>query len=147
MSDIIYDTAIAAEKAFYCALEAGDFTAMMTVWEPVSTVVCIHPLGLCLLGINQVRASWQAILRNNTRLEVVCEPIQRLDEPAIAIHSVYEHITLAYAAKLEPGVATQQTMLATNIYRFNTLGWRMILHHSSPPPSVPAKTRTKFQIH
>lgn len=132
MQVTIYTTAEAAEAAFYKALETADFTTMLSVWEHSPTVLCIHPLGTSLQGIEQIRSSWQNILRNNPALRVVCEPIQQRPEQALAIHSVREHITV-----FGSNPPLQQTMLATNIYRFDGQGWRMILHHSSPQPATP----------
>lgn len=128
----IYATAEAAETAFYKALETADFAMMMSVWESSSAVQCIHPLGPSLQGIEQVRSSWQNILRNNPALSVVCEPIQKRPEQTLAIHCVREHITVCGTDPV-----LQQTMLATNIYRFDGQSWRMILHHSSPQPRPP----------
>jgi hypothetical protein len=54
----------------------------------------------------------------------------------IAIHSVYEQITVA-------GQGTSRTpMLATNIYQRTDHGWRMVAHHASPAPVAPAAQAT-----
>ena len=50
----------------------------------------------------------------------------------IAIHSVYEQISIAGQGP------ARNPMLATNIYLRTDHGWRMVAHHSSPAPAAPA---------
>jgi hypothetical protein len=51
----------------------------------------------------------------------------------LAVHSVYEHITIAGEAR------PRAPVIATNVYLRTERGWRMVAHHASPAPA-PAAT-------
>ena len=53
---------------------------------------------------------------------------KRFQADQLAIHVLYENITI--------GGRQQPPVIATNIYRFNGRGWRMILHHASPATEI-----------
>ncbi len=121
----------AAEYAFYVAIEGADLEAMMTVWEPSETIVCIHPLGPRLQGPQQIRASWRQILNSGVRLRFRIEGVQGLMQGDLAVRIVYEHITV-----LGTDEQPAQPVIATNIYRRTPVGWHIILHHASPGPAI-----------
>ena len=57
-----FETAESVEDAFYAALRKGDLTALMEIWADDDDVVCIHPGGDRIEGLDAVRASWERIL-------------------------------------------------------------------------------------
>jgi uncharacterized protein (TIGR02246 family) len=120
-----------AEAAFYEALEAGDLEAMMEVWAEDEEIVCVHPGGPRLAGFEQVRGSWAQILGSRQRLKVQLSNQVVLSGMTLAIHSVYENITVEGESRPRAAVA------ATNVYLRTAKGWRMILHHGSPTPPEP----------
>ncbi len=117
-----------AEKAFYRAFQALDLEAMMAIWSDEDDIVCIHPQGPRLEGYEQIRESWAQILGNSPPIQLRLSAQRRIDSDTIAVHYVNENIYLA--AEQQP----QFTILATNIYRRTSSGWRIILHHASPTP-------------
>jgi uncharacterized protein (TIGR02246 family) len=120
-----------AEAAFYEALEAGDLEAMMEIWAEDEDIVCVHPGGPRLAGFEQVRGSWAQILGSRQRLKVQLSNQVVLSGMTLAIHSVYENITVEGESRPRAAVA------ATNVYLRTAKGWRMILHHGSPTPPEP----------
>jgi len=120
-----------AEAAFYEALESGDLEAMMEVWAEDEDIVCVHPGGPRLAGFEQVRGSWAQILGSRQRLKVQLSNQVVLSGMTLAIHSVYENITVEGESRPRAAVA------ATNVFLRTGKGWRMILHHGSPTPPEP----------
>lgn len=119
-----------AEAAFYEALERGDLEAMMNVWSEDEEIVCVHPGGPRLNGYALVREGWRHIFEGGTRLKVQLLALSTVHAPFTAMHSVIEQITVIGQKHLAAPV------VATNVYIRGALGWRMIVHHSSPvPPS------------
>ncbi len=119
-----------AEAAFYEALEHGDLEAMMNVWSEDEEIVCVHPGGPRLNGYALVREGWRHIFEGGTRLKVQLLALSTVHAPFTAMHSVIEQITVIGQKHLAAPV------VATNVYIRGALGWRMIVHHSSPvPPS------------
>ncbi len=119
-----------AEVAFYEALERGDLDAMMAVWSEDDEIVCVHPGGPRLAGYALVREGWRHIFEGGTRLKIQLLALSTVHGPFTAVHSVIEQISMAGQKRLAAPV------VATNVYLRGALGWRMIVHHSSPvPPS------------
>ena len=120
-------TPYAAETAFYEAFEKTDLGAMMAVWEANETIVCVHPLGPRLQGLIPVRESWRQIFTAGTRLRFHISDVHSLFEEHLAVHVVFENITVL-GAEEQPA----QPIIATNIYRRHGESWHMIVHHASP---------------
>ena len=123
-----FPSAQAAEQAFYAAFENADYPAMMAVWSPDADIECIHPLGERLMGPQAVGNSWRRLLSGGKRMQFRLAHIKRFETERLAIHILYENITIAN--KQQPPV------IATNIYRFNGNGWYMIFHHASPATEI-----------
>jgi ketosteroid isomerase-like protein len=118
------------EAAFYEALERGDLDAMMSVWAEDEEIVCVHPGGPRLNGYALVREGWRHIFEGGTRLKVQLLALSTVHAPFTAVHSVIEQISVIGQKHLAAPV------VATNVFIRGALGWRMIVHHSSPvPPS------------
>ena len=132
MTSPIHASSQDCEAEFYRAFEAADLTAMMAVWAEDDDIVCVHPGGPRLAGIEAVRESWRHIFAGGPGLRV------RLSQPMItstlqtAIHTLHEHLSV-------PGDNRQHApMIATNIYLRTRRGWRMQLHHASAAPGQPS---------
>ncbi len=130
-----FATSWEAEAAFYTAFEHKDLKAMMSVWadDDDDHIICIHPLGLALIGRKAVEQSWKAIFRDAMPMKFRIEEQHRTEDGNIVVHVVHEHIELAEQS---------HTVLATNVYHLTELGWCMVLHHASPPPAVDRPTAT-----
>lgn len=127
----LYANSQEAEAAFYDALGKSDLEAMMAVWADDDEIYCVHPGGQRIAGVENVRESWRRLFRSGQSLSFQLRARHEMHGMMMAIHSVYEHITVA-------GQAMSRTpMLATNIYLRTDSGWRMVAHHASPAPSAP----------
>ena len=114
-----------AEAAFYEAMERGDVEAMMEVWSDDEEIVCVHPGGPRLSGVDQVRQSWTQILKPGLQIKVHLAGQVVVQGMMLAIHSLQE--TILVQGENRP----RAPVVATNVYQRGTAGWRMIVHHAS----------------
>ena len=129
----LFPTPEDAETAFYDAFERADIALMMAVWAETDDVVCIHPQGPRLVGFEAVRESWVQIFAGGSQLRVRTAEVRACDGQTVAVRNVIEQ--LAPPGRPEP----LHTVLATNVYELTDGGWRMTVHHASPPvePAAP----------
>ena len=131
MYTLIYGNSRDCEIAFYRAFEAADLSAMMAVWAEEDDIVCVHPGGPRLTGIEAVRESWRSIFAGGPRLRL------RMTQPLVtstlqtAIHTLHETLSAPHEAR------SRVSMIATNIYLRTQRGWRLHLHHASAVPEHP----------
>ncbi len=121
-----FPTPEAAETAFYAAFEARNLDAMMAVWAADDGIACIHPLAAPLDGRTAVAAGWQSMFEAAAQFQVQVELAHELRVAAQVIRIVREYLVIGQEA--EP----RAPILATNVYRKDAEGWRMVLHHASP---------------
>jgi ketosteroid isomerase-like protein len=118
-----------AESAFYEALTKADLDAMMAVWADDDDIYCVHPNGARVTGVESVRDSWRQIFSSGQTLRFQLRDSQVVQGMMLAVHSVYEHITIAGETR------PRGPVIATNIYLRTERGWRMVAHHASPVPA------------
>ncbi len=137
---IAFDTVEAAEEAFYDAMRNADLDAMMSVWADDEDIVCVHPNGPRLIGKEQVRNSWQAILDNGA---VTIRAVQQHGTTGsrFALRNLIEEITV------RSGRGTQIVhCVATNVFVRDIHGWRLTCHHSSPAGESPPPPSASGQV-
>jgi len=126
MSDTAFPTPEAAEAAFYAAFEARSLDAMMAVWGSDDSIACIHPLSAPLNGRAAVAAGWRSMFEAAGQFRVQIETVHEMREAAQVIHIVREYLIIGQETEPRPPI------LATNVYRREANGWRLVLHHASP---------------
>ena len=131
MKRTIFTTPQETEAAFYEAFEKADLEAMMAVWADDEDIVCVHPGGLRLSGVAQVRESWRQVFAAGQTLRFRLRHQQSLNGMTFAVHSIYEQISIAGEA------GARNPVITTNIYMRTENGWRMVVHHASPAPASP----------
>jgi len=128
----IYTTPSDAALAFYHAFEARDVDAMMATWADDEEIVCVHPGGTRLVGYDAVRAGWEQLFAGDTRLTFRLDQIVVIETVGLAMQSAIEHVSTG------GGGAPRGAAFATNVFLRTPLGWRMVMHHASPAPALPA---------
>jgi ketosteroid isomerase-like protein len=116
-----------AEAAFYKAIEQADVIAMMSVWAEDEEVICVHPGGKRLLGVDAVRESWRQIFAAGPRMRFRLLQVYAHTSRVLSIRNLYERISVGSDLR-------QHLVLATNVYILGPSGWRMLMHHASPLP-------------
>ena len=135
----LYANSQEAEAAFYDAFGKSDLEAMMAVWADDDEIYCVHPGGPRISGVEKVRESWRRLFSSGQTLSFQLRARHEIHGMMIAIHSVYEQITVAGQGP------ARNPMLATNIYLRTDHGWRMVAHHASPAPAAPVTTRSSSE--
>lgn len=120
------DTPESAESAFYVAFEARDLEAMMAVWAADAAIACIHPLAAPLTGRAAVASGWRSIFNAAGQFSMRVERVHEIRMADLVIHVVHEFLSIGQ--EIEPRPPIQ----ATNVYRREADGWRMLLHHAAP---------------
>jgi ketosteroid isomerase-like protein len=121
-----FPTPEAAESAFYAAFEARSLDAMMAVWAADDSIVCIHPLAAPLNGHAAVAAGWRSMFEAAGQFRIQIETAHEIREAAQVIRIVREYLIIGQESEPRPPI------LASNVYRKEADGWRMVLHHASP---------------
>lgn len=121
-----FSTPEAAEAAFYAAFEARSLDAMMAAWASDDSIACIHPLAAPLNGRAAVAAGWRSMFEAAGQFHMRIETVHEMREAGQVIRIVREYLTIGQETEPRPPI------LATNVYRKQDDGWRMVLHHASP---------------
>lgn len=137
-----FSTPEAAESAFYAAFETRDLDAMMAVWACDDSIVCIHPLTAPLNGRSAVTTGWRNIFEAAGQFRVQVEVAHAVHAATQVIRIVREHLVIGRESEPRPPI------LATNVYRKESDGWHLVLHHASPLQvgGSPTPTRTPSAI-
>lgn len=133
MAAALFTSPQEAEQAFYEAFQRGDLEAMMAVWAEDDEVYCVHPGGARLTGLEQIRESWRQIFANGANMRIQLRGVQQIRGGLLAVHTLYEYITLI-GERSGPSVVA-----ATNVYLNVGGGWRIIAHHGSAVANAPAQ--------
>lgn len=143
MKTMMFPSPQDAEAAFYEAFERADLSAMMAVWAEDEDIVCIHPGGPRLAGMEQIRDGWRRIFANGPSLRFQLSGQQIVRDTLLAVHSVHENVTGRGERSARPPI------IATNIYLLTERGWRMVMHHASPTTDLPesANEQTAIVLH
>ncbi|MDJ0514304.1 MAG: nuclear transport factor 2 family protein [Methyloceanibacter sp.] len=128
-----HDEIAAAAAQFYSALNAlfeGDMGPMTEIWSHADDVTYMGPDGGFQVGWQDVRADWekQAALKLGGRVEPDGMIISQGSE--IAITHNYEK-----GANVNTGEVSGTVLIrATNLFRKEEGGWKMIGHHTDSLP-------------
>jgi ketosteroid isomerase-like protein len=123
---VLFATALDCEAAFYECLQKGDADTLMDLWADDEEVVCVHPGGPRLVGVQRVAQAWQEILASGAlNIRVIDRTV--IANLSCAVHHVLEEITVQSEGRLQSA-----TVCATNVYLKTPSGWRMVAHHASP---------------
>ena len=124
-----YPSAEAVEEAFYDAMQKGDLAALMALWADDEEVVCVHPNGQRLVGLEAVRTSFENIFGAGS-IAVHVRSVRSHAGALIAVHNLIEQIRIEGR-----GGSSTVECVATNVYVKGPYGWRILVHHASPHES------------
>jgi ketosteroid isomerase-like protein len=121
---------LAANSAFYEALEQGDLDALTALWVDGDEAVCVHPGLPPIHGAKAVMRSWAAILASTPYLQFVLTDTQAHGFGDVGVVSCTENLLSAPDGMPETMFAGGRAV-ATNVFRNLDGRWRMWVHHAS----------------
>jgi uncharacterized protein (TIGR02246 family) len=110
---------LAANERFYQAFNLKDPELMAAAWTADGTVTCVHPGWNALEGREAVLESWRSILTNPNQPRIVAGG---------ATVTILGEVALVVSRELVAG----SPLIATNVFRLEDGGWRLIHHQSGP---------------
>lgn len=119
----------AASDAFYAALNemfSGNTAPMKAVWSHESDVTQLGPMGGRITGWNAVGAEWRREGGLKLGGAVTAEHVQVVAGPCMG-YTVTEEVGRNMTADGEP---VEVRFRATNVFRKERDGWKMVHHHT-----------------
>jgi ketosteroid isomerase-like protein len=125
---------LAANRAFYDALETGDIDLMGAVWAD-EACVCVHPSTAPIHGRAAVLRSLSLIMANTSYIQFFITDVEVSATGDRAVVTCTENI-LTSGEESEPGAAAGAGLLSARATALNAFvrqpgGWRMYVHHAS----------------
>ena len=120
---------VAANEAFYAALESADLDALERLWVD-DAAVCVHPGLPPIHGRKAVLRSWAAMLAATRYLQFVLTDVVVEMRDGTAVVSCTENLISA-AEGMPETVFAGGHAVATNVFRREGDGWRLWVHHAS----------------
>lgn len=117
----------ATEHAFYEALDHADLDGLMSLWADNEEISCIHPSGPRLQGHNLIRASFAEVFANGA-VHIRPSHVHVVQGSLVTVHNLIENILVQ-----SPDGQKLVQVFATNVFHKTEKGWRLVLHHASPP--------------
>ena len=128
----IFATADDVEHAFYDAIARADLESLMALWADDDEISCVHPGAPRLQGHAAIRESWEMIFERGP-VHIRPRHLHVNQNISSAVHSLIEEV------KTPDDPDWQQAhIVATNVYLKTPQGSRMVVHHESIAPGVPA---------
>ncbi|MER5687160.1 nuclear transport factor 2 family protein [Streptomyces sp. NPDC002205] len=125
-----------ANTAFYEAMERGDLDELSGLWLPGEdlTVSCVHPGWPVLSGRGEVLRSYALIMANTEYIQFFLTDVGVSMTGDTALVTCTENILSGGPAEDggELGPLVGQLVVATNVFRRTTDGWKLWSHHGSP---------------
>jgi ketosteroid isomerase-like protein len=132
------ETLRAASAYFYEAVNAvlrGDDAPMRVIWSHAADTTYCDPTGAIVGGWEALRAYWERAATLNraaaTRISASAELVALMVLGDLAYIIVREHVTVVQA----DGATTTMIARATNIYRRESGGWRLLHRHADAAPA------------
>lgn len=120
---------VAANDAFYAALEAADLDGLERLWVHDSAV-CVHPGLPPIHGSRAVLRSWAAVLAATPYLQFVLTDVVVDMRDGTAVVTCTENL-LSAAEGMPETVFAGGHAVATNVFRQDGDQWRLWVHHAS----------------
>ncbi|MFP1628603.1 nuclear transport factor 2 family protein [Streptomyces sp. 5K101] len=122
-----------ANTAFYEAMEQGDFEELSALWMD-EDISCVHPGWPVLSGRGEVLRSYALIMANTEYIQFFLTDVKVSVAGDTALVTCTENILSGGPAEEagELGPLVGQLVVATNVFRRTSDGWKIWSHHGSP---------------
>ena len=122
-----------ANTTFYETMERGDFDELSDLWLD-GDISCIHPGWPVLTGRGEVLRSYALIMANTEYIQFFLTDVKVSVAGDTALVTCTENILSGGPAEDggELGPLVGQLVVATNVFRRTSDGWKIWSHHGSP---------------
>jgi ketosteroid isomerase-like protein len=125
------DAVLAANRAFYDALETGDIDLMGAVWTD-DGCVCVHPSTAPIHGRAPVLRSLALIMANTSYIQFFITDVALTRSGDRAVVSCTENIlTSAQGDEADGEALVSARATALNTFVREGGGWRLWVHHAT----------------
>jgi ketosteroid isomerase-like protein len=126
-----------AHQAFYDAVERSDLEALegLVLTGPLAeTVSVVHPGWPVLRGRREVMRSYALIMANTEYIQFFLTDVEVAVDGDTALVTCTENILTGGPAEEDgsAGSLVGGLVVATNVFRRTSGGWRLWVHHGSP---------------
>ena len=119
---------VAANEAFYAAVEAGDLDRLRELSCSGQELVCVHPGVEPIHGTSAVLRSWALIMANAEYIQFFLTDVTVSVAGDVAAVTCTENILTAGEATTFHGGKAR----ALNVFAREGAGWRLWIHQASP---------------
>ncbi|MGH3328806.1 MAG: nuclear transport factor 2 family protein [Streptomycetales bacterium] len=140
ISDV--EAVVDANADLYAAVETADLDRMGRIWADgpyAESVTCVHPGWPPLRGRDEVMRSWAVIMANTPYIQFFLTDVQVELAGDVAVLTCAENILTSLGENDDDDADVDASsalaggrIVATNIFRRTSEGWRLWLHHGSP---------------
>lgn len=128
------DAVLAANRAFYDALETGDIDLMGAVWSD-DGCVCVHPSTAPIHGRAGVLRSLSLIMANTTYIQFFITDVEVTRTAEQAVVTCTENILTARPGE-QGGSERGEALVSARATALNAFvrqggGWRLWVHHAT----------------
>jgi len=134
-----------ANKGFYAALNqmcAGNEVPMESVWAHTTDVSDFGPDGKMHVGWDAVRAQFQKEAAMKLSGTVTCENVHSIMGDTFGVVTCIE----VGKGMMVDGKPADLRFRATNVYRKDTHGWKMVHHHTDQSAPMEATASTAASV-
>jgi ketosteroid isomerase-like protein len=126
-----------ANQAFYDAVETSDLDALEAVvldGPLAESVTVVHPGWPVLRGRREVMRSYALIMANTEYIQFFLTDVEVAVDGDTALVTCTENILTGGPAEEDgsAGSLVGGLVVATNVFRRNSDGWQLWVHHGSP---------------
>jgi ketosteroid isomerase-like protein len=130
------EAVLAANEAFYAAVEAGDLDALRAVWSDAEGSVCVHPGTAPIHGTPAVLRSWALVMASTDYIQFFLTDVEVTVADAVAAVTCTENVLTSTGAGAGGQAADAPfrggRARAVNAFTRVDGRWRMWLHQASP---------------
>jgi ketosteroid isomerase-like protein len=126
---------LAANEAFYAAVEAGDLDRLRSLWVDTPGSVCVHPGAAPIHGTSAALRSWALVMASTDYIQFFLTDVEVTVTGDTAAVTCTENVLTAGGSGGGEGADTPfrgGRARAVNIFTRAAGRWRMWLHHASP---------------
>ncbi|HET6560639.1 MAG TPA: nuclear transport factor 2 family protein [Marmoricola sp.] len=129
--EAVVQEVLAANEAFYAAVETGDLDALRAVWTDAADSVCVHPGAAPIHGTAAVLRSWALVMASTDYIQFFLTDVEVTVARDAAVVTCAENILTDAGGQADAPFRGGRAR-AVNVFTRVDGRWRVWLHQASP---------------